>query len=325
MTRIPVVRPIPIASHPLSTGDYRIATPAIQAAYRLIERMLTDRISGALIYGAPRLGKTRAIEYLRLLLAHEHPRVATFHAQCEHKPRHAEGPFLTNLLEAVGDPDPDRGANATKRKRLLLKFREAAIRSGGARIVLFCDEAQRYDLNEYEWLRDVHDALDRQRIRLFTVLVGQDELLAQRTALQRAGMAQIIARLMVEVLRFHGIRSVEDVAKCLMGFDTTTYPEDSSWSFTRFFLPQATDSGFKLAEQASLLWHAFESAHREARLTGPLEIPMEYFTRAVEVFCREAYTLDAPGFVPDERLWRIAIRGSGYVQARQAVSRELAA
>jgi hypothetical protein len=35
-------------------------------------------------------------------------------------------------------------------------------------------EAQRYNGNEYEWLRDVHvDALDRQQIKLFTFLVVQ--------------------------------------------------------------------------------------------------------------------------------------------------------
>ncbi|CAD6559086.1 hypothetical protein LMG24235_06561 [Paraburkholderia sabiae] len=58
--------------------------------------------------------------------------------------------------------------------------------------------------NEYEWLRDVHDALDRRPIKLFTFLVGQQELLAQKTALEVAGKTQIVARLMVEDLAFYG-------------------------------------------------------------------------------------------------------------------------
>ena len=45
-------------------------------------------------YGPSRIGKTRAIEYLRLLLAQTQPKITTYHAQAEHKPRHAEGPFL---------------------------------------------------------------------------------------------------------------------------------------------------------------------------------------------------------------------------------------
>jgi hypothetical protein len=56
--------------------------------------------------------------------------------------------------------------------RLALRIREAAARAGSGVVLLFCDEAQRYNDNEYEWLRDVHDTLDRQQIKLFTFLVG---------------------------------------------------------------------------------------------------------------------------------------------------------
>jgi hypothetical protein len=42
------------------------------------------------------------------------------------------------------------------------QIKEACSRNGGGTVVLFCDAAQRYEENEYEWLRDVHDHLDRQ-------------------------------------------------------------------------------------------------------------------------------------------------------------------
>ncbi|MGU8077123.1 AAA family ATPase [Burkholderia pyrrocinia] len=153
-----IPRPIDPALHPLATGNYRIATPAIEAFYELVTKCLRYRIMGALIYGPPRIGKTRAIEYLRLLLARDLPKITSYHAQCEHKPWHAEGPFFVNLLEAVGDHNPNAGINSAKRMRLTLRIREAAARAGSGTVLLFCDEAQRYNENEYEWLRDVHDA-----------------------------------------------------------------------------------------------------------------------------------------------------------------------
>lgn len=195
-------RPIDPSLHPLVTGSYRLATPAIEAFYELVTRCLRYRIMGALIYGPSRVGKTRAIEYMRLPLARQYPKITTYHAQCEHKPRHAEGPFFANLREAVGDHAPNAGTSSAKRLRLALRIREAAARAGNGTVILFCDESQRYNENEYEWLRDVHDALDRQQIKLFTFLVGQEELLAQKTALQIAGKTQTVARLMVEELAF---------------------------------------------------------------------------------------------------------------------------
>jgi hypothetical protein len=124
-----IPRPVDPSLHPLVTGNYRLATPAMEAFYELVTRCLRYRIMGALIYGPPRIGKTRAIEYVRLLLARQYPKITTYHAQREHKPRHAEGPFFANLLEAVGDHAPNAGTSSAKRSRLSLRIREAHSRS----------------------------------------------------------------------------------------------------------------------------------------------------------------------------------------------------
>jgi len=314
-------RPIHPDLHPIATGNYRVATPAIEEFYQLVLRCLRHRTTGALIHGASRIGKTRAIEYVRLLLAETHPKITTYHAQAEHKPRHAEGPFFSNLLEAVGYPDPDHGTNPTKRIRLINKIKEACAKAGGGTVVLFCDEAQRYDDNEYEWLRDVHDHLDRLQIRLFTFLVGQQDLLAIKINMQCAGKTQIVARLMVDELAFHGIRNAADVATCLVGYGETIYPRRTDWSFTRFYLQQAVDAGYRLVDDAQVLWEAFSEVHNKAGLAGRLEIPMESFTRAVEIVLKESEAHDAAQYRPSAQLWAQAVRSSGYVQARVATSR----
>lgn len=258
-----------------------------------------------------------------MLLARDLPKITSYHAQCEHKPWHAEGPFFVNLLEAVGDHNPNAGTNSAKRMRLTLRIREAAARAGSGTVLLFCDEAQRYNENEYEWLRDVHDALDQQQIKLLTFLVGQQVLLAQKTALQMASKTQIVARLMVEELAFYGIRNVEEVATCRNGYDQTAYPAGSAWSFTRFYVPQAFDAGYRLLDDADTLWHAFEAAHHRASLPGALEISMESFARAVEIVLEDSELQDAPGYGPAPALWAHAVQQCGYVQSRHATGRVL--
>ena len=320
-----IVRPIPSDLHPIVTGNYRIATPAIQAFYELISRCLRYRTTGALIYGPSRIGKTRAIEYLRLLLAETHPKITTYHVQAEHKPRHAEGPFLTNLLEAVGYAEPDKGGNTSKRMRLIGKIKEACARNGSGTVILFCDEAQRYDANEYEWLRDVHDHLDRLQIRLFTFLVGQQDLYAIKINLQHAGKTQIVARLMVDELAFFGIRNARDVATCLAGYGQTSFPRGTEWTFTRFYLPQAAEAGYRLTDDAQVLWDAFMAIHNKTGLGGMLEIPMESVTRAVQIVLKESEIHDAAGYRPSSEMWAQAVRSCGYVQARVATGRIMSA
>jgi hypothetical protein len=50
ITSLEIPRPVDPSLHPLMTGNYRIATPAIEEFYELVARCLRYRVMGALIY-----------------------------------------------------------------------------------------------------------------------------------------------------------------------------------------------------------------------------------------------------------------------------------
>jgi hypothetical protein len=50
-------------------------------------------------------------------------------------------------------------------------------------------------------------------------------------------------------------------------------------SFSRFYVHAAVASGYKLSEDAALLWQAFDHLHHKHGLPSDLEIPMESFAR----------------------------------------------
>jgi hypothetical protein len=82
------------------------------------------------------------------------------------------------------------------------------------------------------------------------------------------------------------------------------YPEGTPWSFSRFYVPQAFDAGYRLLDDASLLWQPFEAAH--------------------EIVLKESELKDAPGYCPEAALWTYAVHHCGYVQSRHATGRTLA-
>jgi hypothetical protein len=59
---------------------------------------------------------------------------------------------------------------------------------------------------------------------------------------------------MVDELSFYGIRDAKDVTSCLDDHDRTAYPEDTAWSFTRFCVPRAFETGYRLVSDAGVLW-----------------------------------------------------------------------
>ena len=168
-------------------------------------------------------------------------------------------------------------------------------------------------MNEYERLRDVHDHLDRINIRPFAFLIGQEGLRAVKTAFQQENKTQIVARLMVEELRFYGLRDAADTATSLQIYDTTCFPKGSDWTFTRFFAPVAAAAGYKLADDAQVLWHAFEDLHNKSNLPGEFEIPMESFARAVEITLKSCWDRDPLSLQPEPaaRAGALGIGGEG--------------
>ncbi|WP_175972079.1 ATP-binding protein [Burkholderia sp. BCC0322] len=311
-------RPVALDQHPLRRRTYRVPTPSIAAFRTLIDECLFLYITGALIHGRPRMGKSYAIEFLRRDLELRYPKLSVYLMRCPRSQTASENNFFSSLLHTVKHPAQSGAPKAALRGRLLHKLRQVADHKGDDRVVLFADEAQNLREIEYEWLRDLHDEMESNALRLFTFLVGQPQLLAQKSVFQAQDKEQIIARFMVDELAFRGIASAAECAAVLAAYDNGEFPADSDWSYVRFFVPKAHAAGLRIAESAAKLWDAFEDAHIKANLEGPVEIPMKYFTAAVEAALQLGSVRDSETLQFDALYWSEMVERSRYVVAQKA-------
>lgn len=305
--------------HPLVRRHYRVATSAIEELVDLVEHCVRLLIPGALVHARPRMGKTHAIDYAALHLNRQRPELLVLRMSCEHHRTQFEGPFFNALLAAAGVRDTQPASISQKRFALVRRLSEQLQLRQGHIVVMFCDEAQRLSTHALEWLRDVHDQLAQQGVRLITFLVGQPQLMEHKAQYQLAGDEQIVARFMIEQLHFRGIATAEAAATCLASYDLTRYPEKSGPTFTQFFCPLAWRAGLRLEHSAADLWNAFVQAHASAQLQGAIEIQMDYFTRAVEAVLTSAPDWDSLDLKLGPAHWERAVRESGYVAAQQTV------
>jgi hypothetical protein len=312
------LRPIAVERHPLILRKYRIPTPSIAELRELIEECLFLYITGAMIEGRPRCGKSYAIEFMRGDLAARHPKMSVYRIRVKKAEAPSENAFFSALLYAINHAASEGSSRAALRGRLIHKIRQVAETNGDHRVVLFVDEAQHLREIEYEWLRDIHDDLETHELRLFVFLVGQPQLIAQKSAFQAQGKEQIVSRFMIEELHFQGLTSAEQCASCLSAYDRGEYPPNSGWSYTRFFLPRAHAAGLRLEKEAPPLWDAFEDAHISAHLSGDLEIPMKYFTTAIEAAMQLSLQQDANTFKFTDEFWARMVGKSRYVAAQRS-------
>lgn len=102
---------------------------------------------------------------------------------------------------------------------------------------------------------DIYNELDSAGISMTVILVGQEELVHQRSAFIQAKKAQIIGRFMIHEYKFKGVTDIKDMTVCLAGYDNVSeYPINSGWSFTRYYFPEIFDQGHRLHHCAKELF-----------------------------------------------------------------------
>jgi hypothetical protein len=324
VTTSQIVRP-PVAagSHPIETGRYVISTPAIHQFYETLLLWIENRIPGGCLYSPPRMGKTRAIRFLRQLLYEKFgPKIPILNMRCREPERSSEKNFMQQLLRAAGHTMWTTG-NATVMLHRLIELLVAQVEeSGQSRLIWFLDEGQNLHRPEYNALITVHNELDRYDVAPIFIIVGQHQLMNQRNTFTESGSTQIVGRFMVHQCQFHGITNKKDLSACLKAYDEATeFPEDSGTSFTAYFFPAAFAAGFRLQSYAKDLWQSFKQVREECSLPGKLEIPMQYFCRTVEYVLKNqmSFELD-PTISPN--MWQTAIKASGFADAERYVNIE---
>jgi hypothetical protein len=306
---------VPIGTHPIELAKYTLGTDAVINLYDEVKQWIENR-TGGMAYARPRIGKTSAIRYLKFALPNDYGvDLPIFHISCDQGTRFVnENKFYEELLLSIGHGLPFSGNVPRKSDRLIKYFVERAESSGTHRIILFLDEAQCLEELQYKILMDIYNKLDLVGINLTVILVGQEELEQQRSALLYGKKAQIVGRFMVHSYKIFGVKTLDELEIVLEGYDSVTeFPAESGWSYTRFFFPNAFEDGFRLKNYASVILGIIIELRLEAGLRKALEIPMQYLTLTIEYVLKK-FGINGKNNNDITRVqWIEAIRKSGYI------------
>jgi hypothetical protein len=267
--------------HPINTGRYFLLTNESNKFYETAKLWIESSFPGGIIYGSPRVGKTKAIKSLPTLLGDKLP---VFIINCRHfyNPP-SKNAFFEELLMDVGHEDPFSGRSLAKSQRLFNFLLSKGQQSEENRIIFIIDNAQELVEEHLCCLMDIRNQLKYVNIDLTLILVGNKALLNKKSVFHMSNFKNIIKKFMLHEHEFHSVETIEDIHACLVGYDEeTAFPVGSNCSFTRYFFPKAYDEGFRLSNYTQELYQAFINVRQAANVSGKIEIPMQYLTKTVE-------------------------------------------
>lgn len=293
-------------SHPIFRRRYIISTPVVKRVFLILQERVKYRRTGCYLYGTPRTGKTRCANAMDVLLQKSFPKlfILSFDAdRCSTK-----SVFISRMLDSFGLIHPKRSTVSESMNLVLAHIVTQVSERCGDQFLMIIDEMQFLSENEYIQLLSLHNRLDRLGISMTTVGFAQPEINDQRTGLFATNSHQLIARFLAEPIAFVGCDGPETLKDILHCYDNDlVYPVDTKCSYTKYFVPTAFDSGFRLENFVELLWATFETAVRPARR----DIPMEHLTRTIESILIRSHDLDCESYQLDSKFVARCVTDSG--------------
>ncbi len=303
-------------THISSSIDFTIPTVAILDLAKQVNTWVTDGECGAIIYGRPRIGKTRAILYITNELKKKYGKSLPIYVlnMTDHKP--SEKYFYSEMLKMIGHEEAHKGTASMMKERLINSLISDARETQYRRVVLFIDEAFLLTEKDFIWLMDIHNNLDKCNVHLTVLLFGTSELKGIKTTFCRAKRYQIVDRLMIEEYEYKGITSVKDALACLHNMDIPLTNYEGNIVLTEVFFPQAFSDTKRLISCANILWDSFCELIQVNNIPD-FDIPMKYFMKAV-TYCLKNYGTYGKGiYFPTKAIWEDAVANSGYLKSIQ--------
>ncbi|WP_051519263.1 ATP-binding protein [Comamonas aquatica] len=274
--------------HCLITRKYAIYTPPMHDMIAQIGDWIDQQRPGGYIYGASRLGKSRCIQWhLKEVLEKRFnarlPLIVWNRRADSHK---SEASFWYQILRAsnfeysFSAKPPKRAEAAPMCVQRLISIAKSTNQNY---IILLIDEAQDMTLIEWKWLVGLQNDLDYQGYMLSIFSVGSHQLNYRHDYMASTGNAHIAARFMAAHYPFHGLRSAEELAYVLNGYDEDSeWPKKSGVSFLQYFAPDDYHSGRRLSHKAEDMWKALIELSPVGVSRKYQEFPMQHISNATE-------------------------------------------
>ncbi len=291
--------------HPAFSPQTVLITDPINELYQIVRRVLLVREAGCCFTAPSGVGKTRAFMLLEHVLREQMPNLVIIRHTKWNQQVPSIRAFFKHILTAVDHPEL-RGETFDLRHRLENRLVDLARTQQSPFVLLLIDEASGLGLEDFLFLKDIYNDLDREGIGLITVMIGQDpEFSDVISDLRERGRTDLVSRFARRRHVFRSLSTSKDVAGIFRQYDRAIWPIGSEQTWTKFFLPHACDAGFTLESQTQVYFEALRSC-----LARPLPragFPARQFFAAVRYFLIMQQLEDAPGRLPPPDAWEEAV------------------
>jgi hypothetical protein len=303
--------------HPVMTDRAWVASTGPLTDFdTAVTRAIQLGMTSLVVYGPSGIGKTTAAEDLHKLLATDNA-VVPWRASCTGIQTKADLPkFFRSFQREAASKTPSRPTfsmlsdEENTANRIMLSCDDLGTR----RVVLFIDEAHALERVAWVALKAIVERLIPKGVHPLVLLMAEPEILERPVDLL-AGQSgrSLVTRFFLNKLRYRGLHET-DFEILMAHCDVATWPPLVGPTYTEYYTPTLFRSrGWRLADQAPLLWREFQNQARLLHLgPGNQEVAPRFVVNAIRLIL-SSLQLKPEGHMDMVNLIDAAVAGSSYV------------
>ncbi len=238
------------------------------------------RRPGGLLYGKPRLGKTRAIKLGARAVRNYFPNYISFHVGISDNPSKTLKLLYYQFLRAMRHKYATQGSAAQMEERIINYIIHACPNDEDRGVIFFLDESQNLNTESFGWLVNITNALGEEGVYVHILFCGQPEIRTTFSEIKDEKKEQIVGRFGCSTHKFEGLSDLNDIKIFFRSIDEEIGPEGKT--YTEFFCPDGFGKGWRLESQAEKFMDSYKEIFSELALPRT-DIPMEFVSKPVQL------------------------------------------
>jgi hypothetical protein len=190
--------------------------------------------------------------------------------------------------------------------------------------VMFIDESQWMNVDDFEYLTNIDNSLADDGYRLFCVFINQtDDTKAfeghKKNCRKKELPPHVVGRFFMDQHTFTGLRGTSDIAHALDQYDRQLIFDGKA--FSEYFAPRAYSNGWRFASHSNDFLNAIAAIRERNGLPGNGDLPMKVFELAAyRLLARKAPEI--PNFSGFNKDMIDSVMAAPYMQLERARMRQ---
>jgi hypothetical protein len=293
-------------AHPLMVKDYILRTAPINELLVNLRRAVMLREQGCCFTATSGYGKTYGLALAEGELRRLFRDVPIYRHLTQNQQQPSIRAFFKHFLITIGETNT-KGETPDLRTRLTNNLIDAGRASPLKLMVFLIDEAQGMALQDFNFLKDIGNDLEKLGVQLVVVMMGQEPDFSNVVSLlRRANRVDLVTRFALRRMRFRGLSTKKDFGELLALIDDQIYPAGTTCTWPQFFVPNAWAAGFRMKDQVDRLVGALETLLPDGGLAHGVSARQLFV--AIRRFIVEIADLEKQGRAFPDDLWDMAVQ-----------------